>query len=456
MSADTVDQVAMETGAAAPSSSGSSPRKGFPITRSRRSLLRWVLDNPFWIYGILRFTAPVFHIPFTNWYVVTRFGHVKEILAEHTIFRVPWKQKIVDLNKGGPAFVLGLDEPKDHREATQQLMRCFKREDVGTVARIAAEEAQAVVNDHIASMAPSERSIEPFDAIKELVIRVPTRLCRRYFGLPIEPDQEVKFALWAMDISTYLFADPGDTPALKENAHKAADRLCQFLDDAIRQAKKGPTDESTVLGRFITMQRLDGAIKDNVIRGHLIGMITGFVPTNTVAAGHMLNVLVGDRNYLQWRRSRFARPTRRAAENGDDNLLTRCLFETLRFLPINPGPFRVCHETYEVEGGGWLGRGSRSIPKDARLIASTQAAMFDGRMVERPLHFDPTRSRAEYMLLGSGLHACVGIHLAEAQIAQTLKPLLKQKNLRRAAGADGKLQRYQSFPVKMMVQFDLS
>lgn len=457
MSTNTFDEVTMVPGAAAPSPPAP-PKNGQVLqpTQSKGGTLRRLLDNPFWIYGLLRFTAPVFQIPFTNWYIVTRFGHVKEVLANHETFRVPWSQKVVDLNGGGPAFVLGLDDPEEHRKALQQLMRCFRREDIGTVARMAAEEAEAIIDMHIASIPPGGKTVSPFDAIKDLVIRVPTRICRRYYGLPITQDQEDEFARWAMDISAYLFGDPGDDPDLKEKAHRSAERMCRFLDDAISEAKEGPVDESTVMGRFIEMQRQTGTVMDNEIRAHFIGMIAGFIPTNTMAAGHMLNVLVGDKTYLNWRRSRFTEPTRRAVENNDDVMLTRCLFETLRFLPINPGPYRVCHQTYEVKGGGWFGRGSRSIPAGARLLASTQSAMFDRRVVERPYRVDPARNRADYMLLGSGLHACVGIHLAEAQITQTLKALLKQRNLRRAEGSAGQLQRYGPFPSQMLVQFDLS
>jgi cytochrome P450 len=257
-----------------------------------------------------------------------------------------------------------------------------------------------------------------------------------------------------MDISSYLFGDPLGNPAVREKALQAAAQMRGFLDRAIADARTGPVDATTVLGRLVTMPQQEGGPTDEAIRAHLMGMVTGFVPTDTVAAGHMLDVLIGNGRFLTWSRTRFTKPVMRAIETNDDQQLTKCLFETLRFLPINPGPFRVCSQTYEVEGGGWFGRGSCRIPAQARLIASTQSAMFDRRAVERPYRFDPSRRRAEYMLLGSGLHACVGIHLAEAQITQTLKALLRQTNLRRVAGEAGQLQRDGPFPSRLMVQFD--
>ena len=454
MSVDTLDDAAMEPRALAPSSSASPPRKAVPSPGASGKALRLLLSNPYRVYGLLRFVAPVFRIPFTQWYVVTRFGHVKEILANSEVFRVPWDRKVIELNDGGPAFVLGLDEPNDHRAALLQLMQGFKREDVGRVAAMASEEAEAILQAHIATAGPRQGSVPPFDAIRDLVIRVPTRICRRYFGLPILEQQEDEFARWSMDISSYLFGDPLGNPAVREKALQAAAQMRGFLDRAIADARTGPVDATTVLGRLVTMPQQEGGPTDEAIRAHLMGMVTGFVPTDTVAAGHMLDVLIGNGRFLTWSRTRFTKPVMRAIETNDDQQLTKCLFETLRFLPINPGPFRVCSQTYEVEGGGWFGRGSCRIPAQARLIASTQSAMFDRRAVERPYRFDPSRRRAEYMLLGSGLHACVGIHLAEAQITQTLKALLRQTNLRRVAGEAGQLQRDGPFPSRLMVQFD--
>ncbi|MFD0462240.1 hypothetical protein ACFQY9_10505 [Microvirga aerilata] len=210
----------------------------------------------------------------------------------------------------------------------------------------------------------------PFDAIRDLVIRVPTRICRRYFGLPISEDREDEFARWTMDISSYLFGDPLGDPAVREKARQVAEHMRAFLDRAIGDARAESPDETTILGRLVAMQRQEGGPTDAGIRAHLMGMITGFVPTDTVAAGHMLDVLIGNGRFLTWRRTRFTKPVMRAIEANDDRQLTKCLFETLRFLPINPGPFRVCSRTYEVEGEGGSAGDLASSPK---RLASSQA-----------------------------------------------------------------------------------
>ena len=120
------------------------------------------------------------------------------------------------------------------------------------------------------------------------------------------------------------------------------------------------------------------------MRAILMGMVTGFVPTNTMAAGHMLEMLL--------RRPNFMARARAAALANDDDLLSRCLFEAMRFKPLNPGPFRDCLEDYVV--GADTPRATK-IRAGMKVLVSTQSAMFDPRVVKSPRRFQsgPPRSR---------------------------------------------------------------
>ena len=88
------------------------------------------------------------------------------------------------------------------------------------------------------------------------------------------------------------------------------------------------------------------------------------------------------------------------------------------------------------------------------MLLSTQSAMFDERKVDKPAEFKPERARTDYMLFSHGLHWCIGAYIADAQITQTFKPLLKRNGLRRASGAAGQTQRLTLFPVHLVLEFD--
>jgi cytochrome P450 len=122
----------------------------------------------------------------------------------------------------------------------------------------------------------------------------------------------------------------------------------------------------------------------------------------------------------------------------------------MRYRPLNPGPWRRAARDYTLGAGTW--RATR-IREGRLVLASTQSAMFDPRGVREPGRFDPGRDAADSMLFGYGLHWCVGKFIAEAQIAQTLKPLLLRPDLRRAPGSDGKLALLGLFPEHLFVEW---
>ena len=440
------------TGTAAVSAPSGAPRptnlKRLGSSERRSKLIQKVLSNPLWIFGLLRTVAPVFRIPGTRWVVVTRFDHVKQVLAANHAFHVPWAQKVRLLNDGKAPFLLGVDNSTEHREFLKLLMEVFRREDLPRVAALAGSEATTILDGHVRTGAGRD-----FDAISDLITRVPVRICREYYGIPIAPNEEDAVIEWSLGMSAYMFGDPNDDPKYAEVGLASGAAMRPLLDKAIAMARARKAGD-TIIDRFVAMQQADPRITDDVIRANLLGMVTGFVPTNTMAAGHMLDAVVGKGRFLSWRRSMFTGPVRKALEARDDKRFFRCLLETLRFRPINPGPFRVCVEDFTIDDAGFLGRSPKTILKGAKVLASTQSAMFDGRRMKNGRKFDPDRASSEYMHFGSALHICLGAFLAEAQITPTLRALLTRKGLRRAKGGAGKLKRAGPFPAHLKVRFD--
>ena len=393
----------------------------------------WLFDDPQWWMGLLRRFWPIARFP-GGWAMVTRFEHVQEVLAQEKVFNVPFGERMMEMT-AGPNFVLGMQDGPDYQRNHVQILRAFKREDVGSiVAPLSTRFAAEIVAGCGGRL----------DAIEDLITRVPTLLCESYYGVPIS--DKLRFAQWTIAMSGYMFGPPGERPENAGTAVAAANCIRPVIDNAIRDAKAAANRPDTILARFVAMQKEEAeGLTNDVIRGHLFGMITGFVPTNTIAAGNVLEMLL--------RRPDFMARARAAALADDDDLLRRCLFEAMRFKPINPGPFRVCSQDYTIAKGTG---GATTIRAGTRMLVSTQSAMFDERKVEKPTEFNPDRARTDYMLFGHGLHWCIGAYIAEAQIVQTFKPLLKRTGLRRASGAAGQMQRLSVFPVHLAVEFDSS
>ena len=273
--------------------------------------------------------------------------------------------------------------------------------------------------------------------------RIPTLLCRDYYGIEF-PDPKL-FADCLIAMSAYIFGPPSDKPSDKiATVRAAASYIRPLIDQAIRNARRTEDRSRSIVARLIGMQeRGAGDPSDEMIRTELFGMATGFVPTNTIASGNVLEMLL--------RRPEFMARARKAALADDDELLWRSLFETMRFKPINIGPFRECVKDYTIAEGS---SNAKRIPAGARVLVSTQSAMFDERSVVKPKTFDPDRRNHESMVFGYGLHWCIGAFLAAAQITQTLKPLLKRPGLRRAPGREGRMQMIGLMPAHLTVEFD--
>lgn len=394
-------------------------------------ILKRLLEQPQWWMGLLRRFWPIAHFPWLRFAMVTRFEHVREVLAKDQVFQVPFAPRMMELMPG-PLFVLAMQDGHDYRDQRRQIMETFRLEDIPqTIVPRAAALAEQIVAGCGGRI----------DAIEGLLTRVPTLLCREYYGVDF-PDAKL-FAEWLTAISAYMFSPPSDKPSpLLAMAREAADGVRGVMDQAIRDAKKAPAGSATIVARLVQMQRQGGgAPSDELIRAELLGMLAGFVPTNTIASGNMLEMLL--------RRNDFKTCAEEAARDDDDGRLWRCLYETLRFRPINLGPFRKCVTDYTIAEGSSR---EKRIPAGTMLLASTQSAMFDERDVVEPKKFDPDRRTHESMVFGYGLHWCIGTFLARAQITQTFKPLLK-RGIRRAHGRDGRLRTIALMPAHLTVEF---
>ncbi len=396
-------------------------------------LINWVLDYPQreCLMRFLRRFWPVARIPSFG-VLVSRDEDVREVLAHDKEFPVPWGGRMLELSHG-KKFVLGMEDGLEYRLNYEQLAKAFRREDVAiyVVPRAAKASAEML------------RGRQRIDAVRDLIWAVPSQLCEDYYGIEI-PDK-LLFAEWTVAMSSYLFGSCTDKipTSGRDLAVTAADCFRTVINRAILNARQGDSP-GVVLPRLIAMQKSDPQLTDDVLEAHLFGMVTGFIPTNLLAGGYILSTLL--------RNDDFMVQTRNAALADDDDLLWRCLRETLRFRNINPGPFRICGpDGYTIAAGT---RRAKYVAPGTGLLASTQSAMFDSRRIAHPKRFDPKRPAEDYLVFGYGLHWCLGSFIAIAQITQTFKALLRKRGLRRARGADGRLQSISVFPAHLWVEFD--
>jgi cytochrome P450 len=399
--------------------------------------INWLLDYPQreYLLSLARRFLPI--VSFKGWVAVFRDEDVREVLAHDEAFAVSWGGKMKDVT-GDRNFVLGMKNDDEYRMNYRQLAHAFAREDV---PRVVEPKAFAISESIL-------RGKARIDAVRELMWAVPARLCDEYYG--IEMADPLLVADWSVAMSSYLFGPPTTIDAVppagdpgRKLATQAANGFRDLIRRSIRNTKAG-RGRGTVLPRLIDMQKHGfPGLTDEVIEAHLFGMVTGFIPTNLLVGGNILETLLRSREFMQ--------RTRAAALANDDDLLWRCLQEALRFRFFNPGPFRVCAERYTIAAGT---RRETTVEPGTRLIVATPSAMFDPRRVKHPHAFDPHRPADDYLVFGYGQHWCLGAYIAIGQLRQTFKALLRKEGLRRAPGRDGRLQYISMYPAHLQVEFD--
>ncbi|KIZ33268.1 MULTISPECIES: cytochrome P450 [Rhodopseudomonas] len=360
--------------------------------------------------------------------IVSRDSDVRQVLAQPDLFEVPYGLEMTEL-AGGTNFVLGLEgQPHDAQNAV--IRSVLQKSDLDRIRQLAAHYSNILI----------DASGGRIDVMKDLLTRVATETCCAYFGL--KTDDPDAFAQWAMSISALLFADPFGNAATRRLALNGSAQIRLVIDRAIARVEQSP-ETDTVVGRLVA-QRRDGAVTDDQIRAILVGLVTGFIPTNTLAAGKILDELLR-------RRDVFKDAIGRARADDRDGL-EAILLEAARLNPaLAPGQWRYVREDGVI---------AHNTPRQRRvragdvLMVATMSALRDREVFVSPGVFRADRPNRSSLMFGDGAHACLGMHVAIAQIGEVFRVLLAQPGLRRSAGRDGSIGWVGPFPRRLDMEFE--
>jgi cytochrome P450 len=393
-------------------------------------LKQHLAENPEPVFAILRRVKPV--LIFRNTALVTRFEDVQEVLSRDNVFQVTYKEKMEVIGDGAN-FFLGMQNSPEYERDQSHMRTVIRRQDLPQLLeQFVAKTAESLVGASAGSV----------DVVRQLGRVVPMRWIAAYFGCPATSEEDL--ASWSTVMFRYLFADQDNDPAVGAAAREAATKARAWLDEIIAGRKNLGSQPDDIVGRSLSLQEAGVPGMDNLgIRNNLLGLIIGAIPTTSKCCAQALDELL--------KRPAKLEEAQEAARSDNDVLVAQYVFEALRFHPNNPGLFRIAAEEYTVAKDKIH---ATTIPRGATVIAATQSAMFDERMVDAPNEFRTGRPDYTYMHFGYGLHTCFGQYINRVQIPGILKPLLKRKGLRRAEGDAGQIQYEGPFPRSLAVKFD--
>jgi Dyp-type peroxidase family len=394
--------------------------------------------------------APAIDLQGLKW--LLRPEQVIAALAASDDLQVPFGREMKSL-AGGHDFVLGITNPVDH-----QRQNLIIRNALGKAAspQILRDLARHYGRGLIAN------SNGRIDVMRDFIVRASTEVCLRYFGL--RPSDAYGFADQCLAVSNLLFADPFGNPESRSLAMEGASRLRRLIDEATFQSRRNPDlwehnpDDRfgrPVIDILVHEMGLDGKagskLPDAEIRAIVIGLVTGFVPTISLALANV---------WLEFQaRPEVEETARRAANEAISNSswdnLDAIILELARLRPaLSPGQLRYCVKDTNIAGV--------SIAAGTTVMVATACALRDPTLFPDPNAFRLDRSTPSgavhnsSLIFGSGIHFCLGAKLAQAVMGGLFAELLSLQNLRRAKGKDSSLEFLFGFPYRMDMTFDTS
>lgn len=408
----------------------------FESLATRSKLKRWAtrfaLDHALPVVtAVLRGLCP--NPRFGRVIIVTRREDAVAVLKNMSTYKVVYQPEMFELG-GGADNVLSLDglQHDTIRAALEENLK----EDIGRVAEWSTEYSRALLK------AAGGR----IDVMRDLVTRTATEVVCRLIGITAnDPDA---FAEWTMAVSMLLFGDYFGDPKIRKQAQIGSAFLRAQINDAIRRVRlndaKHPNSARprvTLIDRLIT----NSSMSDAQICATVIGLITAFIPTNTLAAGNILQVLRS--------RSGMMKEARAAAAKGDRQALQAILLEAGRLSPaLSPGLWRhlPADGAYStIAPGTWR---TRKVRPGSLLLVCIPSALRDGRIDQEP--GENSRERA-WLMFGAGSHDCLGAGLALAHLTSVFSTLLTLPRLRAASDSHGaRMVRVGPYPTRLDMVWD--
>ena len=231
------------------------------------------------------------------------------------------------------------------------------------------------------------------DLVADVCDPYPIPIICELLGAPRE-DWE-RFSRWATDIFRIFNQNLAeDLPAIEQ----AGGELDEYVRALVERRRAEPGDD--LLSALIAAEEAG----DRLSTEELVMLAEAVLMAGTDTTRNQLACCVALFGAYPEQWARFV---------ADPSLAPRVVDETMRYLGAVQGTLRVASEDIEYRDA--------VFPRGTLVFASLAAANRDGAVYPEPMDFDITReASAPHMTFGSGIHYCLGAHLARAELQEAL------------------------------------
>lgn len=355
--------------------------------------------SPYEQYARLRAHDPVHWSPLLDGWVLTRHDDVVALLRDPTVSveldnargtDVVELQRERQSRSGRPSDTLVLRDDPDHNRLRKLLQQPFGPRPVEALRAMITER----VDRALADLAPRGA----MDVIADFAYPLPVAIFNDMLGLPDEDAPRVR--AWIQAVARML------DPVLDEDEYARCqalmDEMYEYLDGQVEAKRRAPADD--VLTALVQAEE-DG---DRLTRNELVAQVVtlyvaGHEPTMSLI-GNGLLALLRQPDQLVKLRSRPA-------------LLPNAVNELLRYDGPNQFVRRIAMQPMTI--------GGREVAVGDVLYPCVGAANRDPERWDEPDLVRVDRAdAAHHVQFGSGVHHCLGSHLARLQAEVALGALV--------------------------------
>jgi cytochrome P450 len=358
---------------------------------------------PWDAYRTLRDEAPVYRMPDTGMYVITRYEDIGQIVRDPERFSMSADREFLfktDAAKqyykdhGYPRFTPLSTDPPYHTEFRSHLEPFF------SAGRI--RQWEPALRELIGDLAGNLETDGPIDFVKAFCFPLPMSVMTVLLGLPREDHELLKHwtDVWVLPFSHAM------TPEQEMYVAEEGVKMQRYLLAAMDEKRKNPGDDLLTL--LVQTRRADGSpLTVKEMLGFAEQAVVGANETTQNALAMAMCAMIETPGVEAWLRA-------------DPGKIRTFVEECLRLHSPTAGMYRWTTQDVEMHGV--------TIPAGSTVHLRFAAANRDERHFEDPDKLDLDRKKAgSHLAFSHAIHHCLGAPLARLELNLSFEILLSRR-----------------------------
>ena len=351
-----------------------------------------VMEDPYPIYERLRAEAPVYYLEKYNAWALSHFDDVWNLSSSPLLSAAQGTTPAQVLTKVQPVTpMLNLMDPPEHTQLRVKLRGFFQPKSIGAIEPL----ARGIVEQCLDEALPKGSC----DVMGDFSMRVSVRVACTAIGIPLE-DCDLLVSL----VNRFFGREPG-VDGMTADGLAAATELIGYGMQLVDKRRREGSTAADVINLFRDVEVGGRKLTDEEIASHLSMLIIGGSETFPKTFGSAMRRLA---EY----------PEQRAFLRATPSAIPEAFREVLRY--DMPTQFLCRTVLSELEVGG-----NKLTPGQGVLFLYASANR-DEREFPNPTTFDVRRKPARILSFGAGIHACIGLHIAQLEARVCLEETLRR------------------------------